>query len=331
MLPRVLVVTGAAGFIGGRFALQARERGIQVIAVDEPAAFDTRVELRGVSFAAHLSPEQLLAEWNHLEPAAVVHLGAITNTMEFDERKLRAANTEYSQELWNRCAAAKIPFVYASSAATYGAGDSGYSDTETDLKTLKPLNPYGDSKQLFDLWALAQEREGHAPPAWSGFKFFNVYGWGEAHKGRMASVVWHALQEIHKTGKVTLFRSHRAGIADGEQKRDFVSVEDVTSVLWFALGQPSGHPLPRGIYNLGSGQARSFLDLARGVFAALGREPRIEFVDTPVSIRDKYQYFTQAEMSKLRDAGYTPAFSSLEAGIRDAVKKWEHPPHFSKT
>jgi len=242
----------------------------------------------------------------------IIHLGAITSTTELDVQLLRRINIEYSQELWKRAARLGIPMTYASSAATYGEGELGYQDDESLIGTLKPLNPYGESKRLFDLWALEAERSGMAPPAWSGFKFFNVYGFGERHKGSQASVVLHSFDKIRKDGVARLFRSHRSGIPDGEQKRDFISVEDVVEVLFFAIEKP----IRRGVFNLGTGKARSFLDLARATFSALGMPEKIEWIDTPMEIRDRYQYFTQATMEKLRHEGYSKAFLSLEEGVR---------------
>ena len=249
-------------------------------------------------------------------PAAVIHMGACSDTMETDVEYLRRVNIGYSQKLWNYCTEKKIPFVYASSAPTYGEGENGYSDDETLISKLKPLNAYGNSKQIFDLWALDQEKQGSAPPFWSGFKFFNVYGFGERHKGKMASVILHAYDQIQQTGGMRLFKSHRDGIGHGEQKRDFISVEDVVEVLHFAVKKP----IKRGIFNLGTGHAQSFLDLAHAVFAALGAA-QIDFIDTPVSIRDKYQYFTEAKMDRLKTEGYSRRFSDLNAGALAYVNR----------
>jgi ADP-L-glycero-D-manno-heptose 6-epimerase len=202
--------------------------------------------------------------------------------------------------------------VYASSGATYGEGDLGYSDDHELPFKLKPLNPYGESKNDFDKWALSQEKK---PYFWAGLKFFNVYGPNEYHKGRMASVVFHAFNQIQASGGMKLFRSHRPDFKDGEQLRDFVYVKDVCSVCLFLMEHRSNS----GIYNLGSGKARTFLDLARATFKALGKEEKIEFVDTPADIRDKYQYFTEARMEKLRSIGYDKPFTSLEEGVEDYV------------
>jgi ADP-L-glycero-D-manno-heptose 6-epimerase len=206
--------------------------------------------------------------------------------------------------------------VYASSAATYGAGEQGYEDDEGNFDKLKALNLYGDSKLKFDIWALEQEAKGIEPPAWSGFKFFNVYGVGERHKGKMSSVVLQAFDRIRETGGMELFRSHREGIEDGHQSRDFVFVDDVVDVLFFALEKP----IRRGVYNLGTGKARPFYDLARAVFHTLEVPENIIFIDTPEAIRGQYQYFTEATMEKLRGQGYDKPFTSLEDGIRQYVQ-----------
>jgi ADP-L-glycero-D-manno-heptose 6-epimerase len=208
-----------------------------------------------------------------------------------------------------------LPLIYASSAATYGGGEHGFDDSHALVPKLRPLNPYGWSKQQFDLWALEQAA---APPFWAGLKFFNVYGPNEYHKGRMASVIYHAFHQIQQTGKLRLFRSHRDEYADGEQLRDFVYVKDLTAVVRFLLTQAA----PSGLYNLGTGQARSFNDLGRAVFASLDREPVIEYIDTPADIRAAYQYFTEAKMAKLRRAGYGHDFTSLETGVTDYVREY---------
>jgi ADP-L-glycero-D-manno-heptose 6-epimerase len=314
-----LLVTGAAGFIGFRFAESCRERGVDVIGVDAAAHFGARPEHADANFAETIDRDALLERLERERPelAGIVHLGACTDTTQLDEAYLERVNTAYSKALWRHAERESLPFVYASSAATYGDGAEGYDDDEARIPRLAPLNPYGESKQRFDLFALAEEKRGAAPPAWSGFKFFNVYGFGERHKGKMASVVLHGFDQIRASGRIRLFRSHKAGIADGEQKRDFVAVEDVVDALHFALAKP----LARGIYNLGTGRARSFLDLARATFAALGRAPEIEFIDTPESLRARYQYFTEARMQKLRDAGWTRASTPLEAGVAAYVQR----------
>ncbi len=224
-------------------------------------------------------------------------------------------NLEYSQKLWNACVAYSIPLIYASSAATYGDGELGYSDDHSFVEQLKPLNPYGESKNNFDRWVLKQKS---APPFWAGLKFFNVYGPNEFHKGRMASVIFHAYNQIRETGTMKLFRSHKAGIPDGGQSRDFIYVKDVVSVIyWLYINRPNN-----GIYNLGTGKARTFLDLINATFKAMNLEPHIEFIDTPIDIRDKYQYFTEARMEKIIKAGYTNEFTTLENGVEEYVSNY---------
>jgi ADP-L-glycero-D-manno-heptose 6-epimerase len=317
MSDRALLVTGAAGFIGARFVESCGRRGIPVVSVDRPASFRDRPEHRDIAFGTVVDYEQL-HEWLARERpalAGVVHLGACTDTTEMDVAYLRRVNLEYSQRLWQWCVEQGVPLVYASSAATYGDGTQGYDDDEAAIPTLRPLNPYGDSKQQFDLFALAEERGGRRPPVWSGFKFFNVYGYGERHKGPMASVVLHAFDQIRADGEVRLFQSHRPDFADGAQRRDFVFVEDVVDVLHFALATP----LPRGIFNLGTGTSRTFLDLAHATFAALGLPPRVRFIPMPERLRARYQYATEARMARLRAAGYAAPFTTLEDGVRRYV------------
>jgi ADP-L-glycero-D-manno-heptose 6-epimerase len=307
-----LLVTGAAGFIGARFvAMHAGNR--PVISVDAKAHFLDRPEHAGIDFGTVIDRDdlaQFLAD-QHPALAGIVHLGACTDTTELDVDYLTRVNLDYTKMLWRHATQHRIPLVYASSAAVYGDGALGYDDADDLTPRFKPLNPYGDSKLQFDVWALGEERARRTPPAWSGFRFFNVYGPGERHKGKMASVVLHAFDQIRAGGEVTLFRSHKDGIADGEQKRDFVYVDDVVDVLDFALRTP----LARGIYNLGTGGARTFLDLTRATFAASGAPERIRFVDTPEAIRERYQYFTEAQMARLRDAGWTRPFTALEDGV----------------
>ena len=240
-------------------------------------------------------------------------MGARTDTSEFDRDLLWRLNTNYTKEIWKRCVSYQIPLIYASSAATYGLGESGYADDETQIHNLKPLNTYGDSKNEFDKWALAQEEK---PFFWVGLKFFNVYGPKENHKGRMASVVWHAHNQIMETGVMKLFRSHNPDYKDGEQMRDFVYVKDVVDVMYWLMH----HRKDSGIYNMGSGIARTFLDLIKAVFGAIDKEENIAFIDTPEDIRDKYQYFTEADMGKLRRIGYQPSFTGIEKGILSYIK-----------
>ncbi len=314
-----LLVTGAAGFIGARFVESCAGRGIPVVSVDRPASFTDRPEHRGLDFGTIVDFEALDG-WLGAPPrplSGIVHLGACTDTTEMDVAYLRRVNLEYSERLWNWATEWRVPFVYASSAATYGDGAHGYDDDEARIPELRPLNPYGESKQQFDRFVLAEERAGRTPPSWAGFKFFNVYGYGERHKGKMASVILHAFDQIRADGEVRLFKSYHPDFADGAQRRDFVFVEDVVAVLHFALERP----LARGIFNLGSGTSRTFLDLAHATFAALGAPPKIRFIDMPESLRARYQYATEARMARLRAAGYSAPFTSLEDGARRYVER----------
>lgn len=314
-----LLVTGAAGFVGARFVARCNQSEIPVISVDAPQYFRERTEHTGIDFGTIVDRERLLDQLARapMPMRAIVHLGACTDTTEYDVEYLKRVNLEYSQALWAFATKHKIPFVYASSAATYGEGEKGYVDDEAKMHGLVPLNPYGDSKLQFDLWVLEEEKAGRTPPTWSGFKFFNVYGFGERHKQKMASVVVAAFDQILQKGRVRLFKSHREGIEHGHQSRDFIYVRDVVDVLFFALDKP----LQRGIYNLGTGEARTFEDLAKATFRALGKEPDIEYFDTPLELRERYQYFTQADMKKLRRAGYMHPFTSLEDGVHAYVQK----------
>lgn len=319
----MIIVTGAAGFIGYRLAKALEKKGNTLMGVDELLFFGSRAEHQDIHFAKTFSPEVILdAEFfqEQIDAGhpirAIFHMGACSDTTEMRVDFLKRVNLNYSQTLWNLACQFKIPFIYASSAATYGGGEQGYQDDESKFKELAPLNPYGNSKRLFDLWVLEQEKLGNTPPAWSGFKFFNVYGFGERHKGKMASVVLQGFDQIRATGKLKLFKSHKAGIADGEQKRDFIYIDDVVSVLMFALEKP----IKRGVFNLGSGHARSFRDLALATFGALKLNPSIEFIDTPIEIRDRYQYFTEATMDKLRVEAYSKPFTELEAGVEATIR-----------
>lgn len=314
----IIMITGAAGFIGSRLAAFLNEKGYdRLILVDAFDREDKQPNLSDLKFLAKVERDGLF-QWLG-DPANradfVFHLGARTDTTEFDYEIHRRLNLEYSRQVWDYCSRRQVPLVYASSAATYGGGELGYKDDHDIIDQLKPLNPYGLSKNEFDKWVLQQQVH---PPFWAGLKFFNVYGPNEYHKGRMASVIWHAYNQIKDSGEVKLFRSHRPGIKDGEQLRDFIYVRDILKVCyWLMQTSP-----PSAIYNLGTGKARSFADLARAVFAALGKESNIQFIDMPLDIREKYQYFTEANMDKLRAAGYDEAFYSLEAGVKEYVQEF---------
>ncbi len=313
-----IVVTGAAGFIGSCLTGFLNERGYtRLILVDEFNRADKVPNLERKHFIEKIEREEL-AGWLESENRAIdfiFHIGARTDTTEFDYSVHLRLNVEYSQMLWRYAAKKNIPMIYASSAATYGAGESGYSDDHDLPFSLHPLNPYGISKNEFDKWALQQEA---SPPFWAGLKFFNVYGPNEYHKGRMASVIWHAFRQVQQEGRVKLFKSHRPDYVNGQQLRDFVYVKDLLDVCyWLMENQPAS-----GLYNLGTGKARSFRDLVLATFAGMDTEPEIEFIDMPEEIREKYQYFTEADMNKLRLAGYRNEFHSLENGISDYVRNY---------
>ncbi len=317
----MIIVTGAAGFIGSCLIGQLNAENFKyIIAVDEFSSPEKAPNLVGKHIQEFVERD-VFFEWldrNYQEVEFIFHIGARTDTTEFDTAIFDRLNLVYSQKIWHKCIEYQIPLVYASSAATYGLGELGYDDNESLIPSLVPLNPYGESKNNFDIWALAQERK---PFFWAGLKFFNVYGPNEYHKGRMASVIFHAYEQINRTGSMKLFRSHRPDFTDGGQMRDFVYVKDVVSVCIFLMH----HRRNSGIYNLGSGTARTFLDLATQTFTALHRPANIEFVDTPADIRDKYQYYTQANMAKLRSIGYDRPFHTLEAGITDYVQTYLQP------
>jgi ADP-L-glycero-D-manno-heptose 6-epimerase len=314
----MIVVTGAAGFIGSVLAVRLLEADYrQLVLVDDFSVEAKRPNHQHLPVTARIDRADF-PSWlrdNEGQVQFIIHLGARTDTTEMDQDLLNELNLEYSKEVWRLCVAFGLPLMYASSAATYGDGALGYVDSHELVNRLQPLNPYGRSKNDFDAWALAQERK---PYFWAGFKFFNVYGPNEFHKGRMASVVLHTFRQVQATGAMKLFRSHRPDFADGHQTRDFVHVEDVCSVLLHFMHNRI--PDHSGLYNLGSGQGRTFLDLAGATFRALGLEPNISFIDTPEDIRDTYQYFTEADLTKLRANGYTHPFRSLEEGIDDYVK-----------
>jgi len=314
----MIIVTGAAGFIGSNLVGKLHAEGhSSLVVVDK---FDRPEKNRNLENKAikEKIDRDCFIEWlrtHHHEVEYLFHIGARTDTAEFDKSVFDRLNLDYSKDVWNACTSHGIPLLYASSAATYGLGEYGYDDNHEIVDRLKPLNPYGESKNEFDKWALRQKA---CPPFWAGIKFFNVYGPNEYHKGRMASVIFHAFNQIRQTGKMKLFRSHKPEFKDGEQKRDFIYVKDVTDVMYFLY---KGHPAS-GLYNLGTGEARTFLDLTKATFRAMDLAPVIEFIDTPADIRDKYQYFTEANMKKLRQTGYQRPFLSLEQGVEEYVKQY---------
>ncbi|WP_411274588.1 ADP-glyceromanno-heptose 6-epimerase [Daejeonella sp.] len=314
----MIIITGAAGFIGSCLIQKLNDEGYydlvlvdNFLDVDKNRNFEEKRFSKQIDrdiFPAWLKENQLLVQF-------VFHIGARTDTTESDVNIFNRLNLEYTKDIWNICVEFGLPLVYASSAATYGLGEHGYDDDESKIPELTPLNPYGDSKNDFDKWAINRERK---PYFWAGLKFFNVYGPNEYHKGRMASVIFHTFNQIRKTGQMNLFKSHNSDFKDGEQMRDFVYVKDVVDVLYFFMH----HRKDSGIYNLGSGTARTFHDLATNTFKALGEPVNISFVPTPEDIRQKYQYFTEATMDKLKLIGYSKHFHTLEEGVDDYVRNY---------
>lgn len=321
----IIVVTGAAGFIGSCMVGHLNEQGFEnLILVDEFDEDQKELNLHLKKYKVRVERENFF-EWLEIEKPEVkfvFHLGARTDTTEFDYSIHQHLNVEYSQKTWKYCTKNNIPLVYASSAATYGSGKSGYADDHALVKKLKPLNPYGKSKNEFDKWVLKQKNQ---PPFWAGLKFFNVYGPNEYHKGRMASMIFHGYQQVKENGFVKLFKSHKAGFKDGEQIRDFIYVKDVIRICYWFMenSEQSADRRPQNaLYNIGTGRARSFNDLVKATFAALDMTPEIKYIDMPEDIREKYQYFTEAEMDKIRLAGYSSQLYSLEEGVSDYVRNY---------
>ena len=314
----MIIITGAAGFIGSCLVAKLNEEQFyDLVLVDDFSNEEKNKNLVGKRYTSKVERTDFFnwLEENANQVQFIFHLGARTDTTEFDQTIFDELNLNYSKNMWQMCVKHGLPLVYASSAATYGLGELGYDDDESQISNLKPLNPYGESKNDFDIWAISQEER---PYFWAGLKFFNVYGPNEYHKGRMASVILHAFRQIKETGKMKLFRSHNPSYKDGEQLRDFIYVKDVVEVCHFLLN----HRKDSGIYNLGTGTARTFLDLVKSTFNALKISPNISFIDTPEDIREKYQYFTEAKMSKLISVGYTKRFASLEEGVADYISQY---------
>lgn len=316
------VVTGASGFIGSCLVSHLNRAGVdELLLVDDFTKKEKQKNLENKKFKELVDRKEYLQNLHRYPKAKIIfHLGARTDTTLQDKKTFNELNLEYSKSLWAYASKNKIPFIYASSAATYGDGTLGFDD-EQPIDRYQPLNLYGQSKHDFDRWVLSQKEQ---PIFWAGFKFFNVYGPNEYHKGRMASVVFHAFHQIIQTKRVKLFKSHREGFSDGEQKRDFIYVKDLCQTL-FTCADKSGES---AIYNLGTGQARTFKDLALAVFSALQINPQIEYIDTPKDIRNRYQYFTQATTSKLLGQGWIEEFQDLENGIEDYVKNYLKLEHY---
>ena len=315
-----IVVTGAAGFIGSCLVGYLNELGYEnLLLVDEFDREDKELNLLHKKFTVRIERENFF-EWLNIEKPEVdfvFHLGARTDTTEFNYAIHQHLNVEYSKKIWNYCTVNNVPLVYASSAATYGDGKAGYKDDHAIIEKLLPLNPYGVSKNELDKWVLHQSDH---PPFWAGLKFFNVYGPNEYHKGRMASVIFHSFNQIKNDGLVKLFKSHKRAYKDGEQLRDFIYVKDILKVCDWLMNDYE--KIPSAIYNLGTGKARSFSDLVTATFSAQELIPAIEFIDMPLDLRETYQYFTEASMEKLALAGYNEPFYSLEDGVGDYVKNY---------
>lgn len=310
-----IIVTGGAGFIGSCVVRELNNRGIEdIIIVDNIATTDKWMNMRNKKYIKYVHKSNFLAELPSYEGVtAIIHMGAQSSTTERDFDYLWENNFEYTKALWNYCAEKQIQFIYASSAATYGDGELGFDD-KMDIDQLRPLNGYGYSKQLFDQWVKYQARS--FPAQYAGLKFFNVYGPNEYFKGSMASMIFHGYKQIMESGKIKLFKSCNPDYADGGQLRDFVYVKDVCDVIMWLLDNKH----VSGLFNVGTGCAQSFKELAEATFAALGMEPVIEYIDMPEHLKKKYQYYTKAEMDKLRSAGYDRAFSDLTSGAKDYVQ-----------
>ncbi len=314
----MLVITGSAGFIGSNLIEKLNQENYKdIVLVDDFSKKEKNKNWCKKIFSEKVDRKNffLWLEENHKFVQFIFHIGARTDTTEFNKKIFDELNLNYSKKIWNLCVKYGLPLIYASSAATYGMGEFGYDDNHKICKNLKPLNPYGASKNDFDKWVLSQNKK---PYFWVGLKFFNVYGPNEYHKGRMASVILHSYKSIKKNGYVKLFRSHNENYKDGEQLRDFIYVKDIVKVIYFFMKNRKNS----GIYNLGTGNARTFYELAKSVFNALNKKENIKFIDTPLDIRDKYQYFTEAKMDKLISINYKEKFTSLEDGINDYVKNY---------
>lgn len=310
----MIIVTGGAGFIGSCIVRTLNDEGIKdILIVDDIASTDKWMNIRNKQYISYIHKDEFLSRLDEIPKVeAIIHMGAQSSTTERNFDYLWKNNFEYTKTLWQYCAKKQIPFLYASSAATYGDGSKGFDDT-ADIDELRPLNGYGYSKQLFDQWVKHQAAD--APKQHVGFKFFNVYGPNEYFKGSMASMVFHGFNQILADGEIRLFKSCNPDYEDGKQLRDFVYVKDICAVVMWMLA----HPHVSGLFNLGTGRAQSFQELAEATFHAMGKEPNIRFIDMPEHLKKKYQYYTKAEMGKLRKAGCDHAFKSVEDGVKDYV------------
>ncbi len=314
----MIVVTGAAGFIGSCLVGKLNAEGFKdIVLVDDFSNDKKSKNFANKTYSDKIDREELIPwiDANHRFIQFIFHIGARSATTGFSKEVYNHLNLNYSKGVWRKCVEYGLPLVYASSAATYGMGECGYDDSHEIVNKLKPLNLYGESKNDFDKWALSQTKQ---PYFWAGLKFFNVYGPNEYHKGRMSSVVFHAFNQIKATNKMKLFKSHNPDFKDGGQTRDFVYVKDLTKIMVFLMHYRKNS----GLYNIGTSKGRTFLDLTKNTFKAMGKPKNIEFIDTPLDIRDKYQYFTEANMSKLLALGYKKPFYTFEQGIEDYVKNY---------
>jgi ADP-L-glycero-D-manno-heptose 6-epimerase len=316
----MIVITGAAGFISSVLVTRLNENNYKdLILVDDFSRVDRENNYKHKRFLELVDRNEFM-QWldkHHTDVDFIIHLGARTDTAEQDVELFNRLNLNYTKDIWTRCIEYNLPLIYASSAATYGNGELGFDDDHKMIPQLKPMNPYGQSKQDFDIWALTQDK---SPKFWAGLKFFNVYGPNEFHKGRMASVIFHTYNQVKKQGYMSLFRSHRDDYENGQQLRDFIYVKDLADVIVFLMENPNSEH--NGIYNLGTGKARSFYDLAAATQDAMGVSRDIRFIDIPEDIRENYQYFTEANMEKLRKAGFKKEFNSLEQGVMEYVKDY---------
>ena len=315
----IILISGAAGFIPSCLAHRLFKEGHDLVLVDSFHFPEKNKNLEGLSSCKRIERDDLFTWIEENEPVIdfVFHLGARTDTTETKKHIFDKLNVEYSQDIWRYCTLEDIPLIYASSAATYGLGEHGFVDDHEIVNSLKPLNAYGDSKNNFDKWAL---KEFMSPPAWYGFKFFNVFGPNEYHKGRMASVVFHFYNQLIKTGEVNLFKSHKNDYKNGEQTRDFIYVDDLINVMLHF--HDNEREINNGLYNIGTGSARTYNDLAKAIFKAVGKDPVINYIDTPEDIREKYQYFTEADMTKVKSTGYEKVFMSLEETVAHYVNEY---------
>ncbi|MFZ5689780.1 MAG: ADP-glyceromanno-heptose 6-epimerase [Pseudomonadota bacterium] len=318
----MLLVTGGAGFIGSNIVASLNEAGRADVVVNDTLGTDGRWRnLAKRQIADFVQPHELTAWLDGRKLDAVIHMGAISDTTATDGDQIMNANFRLSLTLLDWCTRTRTPFIYASSAATYGNGEHGFSDDDRPehLQSLRPMNLYGWSKHLFDQALVARKLRGETlPPQWAGLKFFNVFGPNEYHKGKMASVLARIFDEAKAGQTVKLFKSHKEGIADGDQRRDFIYVDDVVAVVRWLLDTPR----VSGLFNVGTGQARSFREMIEAMFAALKRPPKIEYIDMPESIRGQYQYFTQSEVGRLRAAGYNAGFTPLEEAVARYVTQY---------